>query len=393
MKRLYVDINPDILAWAKERARYSEAELAAKVGVGLDRYRQWERGEVKPTIRQLARLVRILNRSLQLFFMEDIPEEPEILAEMRRLPGSLVGEESPELAEHVELAVQNRNIALRLFEDVGEDPPRLRVRVDLSQNPNDVGSMIREALDVTLEDQSSWRNEYEALREWRSALENIGILVFQIPGVSMEEMRGFSLALTPLPIIGFNSKDWPRGRIFTIFHEFTHILLQETVLDSFRESWFHLETDFQVERFCNMVAAATLLPRVDIENQARLLHKSSGSEWNDPEIANLSSMYQVSRAVIIRRLRTLDLISDESFDRLRSQYEEHIPDIPKPSGGDFYANKIAHIGTLIPRLAFRAYYQNQVTVSDLSMLLGLKAKNLGELEQRVQGFTYGFRST
>lgn len=66
MKRVYVDINPDILKWAKERSRYSEGELAMKVGVSIEKYYQWERGEAKPTVRQLAHLVRILNRSLQL---------------------------------------------------------------------------------------------------------------------------------------------------------------------------------------------------------------------------------------------------------------------------------------------------------------------------------------
>lgn len=392
MKRVQLDINPNILVWAKERARYSEGELAKKVGVSLEKYRQWERGDAGPTIRQLSKLVRVLNRSLQLFFMAEIPDEVEILAEMRRLPGSNLGEESPELAEQVDLAVQKRNVALRLFEDIGEVSPSLGIRANINQNPDDIAKLIRDLLDVTLDVQSGWKDEFMALREWRSALENIGVLLFQIPGVSTAEMRGFSLSLTPLPIIGYNSKDWPRGRIFTIFHELTHILLQESVLDSIGESWFHLEHEYEIERFCNLVAASTLVPIADIEDQAAMLSKTSGAEWHDPEISKLSSRYKVSRAVIVRRLRALDLISEPSFDRLRHQYEDNVPARPKQKGGDFYANKIAHVGTLIPQLAFRAYYQNQATVSDLSMLLGLKAKNLGELEQRVQGFTYGFRS-
>ena len=59
-------------------------------------------------------------------------------------------------------------------------------------------------------------------------------------------------------------------------------------------------------------------------------------------------------------------------------------------GGNFYSNKIARYGTLIPRLAFEAYYGEHLTSCDLSLLLGLKVEHLGQLEERVVGFNYGF---
>lgn len=390
MKRIYLNINPRNLIWARERARYSQEKLAKKVGVTLDKYRQWESGHAKPTIHQLYDLVRLLNRSLQLFFMEKTPDEPEMLAEMRRLPGSLVGEESPELAQQVQLATQRRNIALQLYEDLGETPQSFHLSASINDDIDQLAASIRDKLKITLAQQTSWNNEYEALREWRSALENAGVLIFQIPGVSIREMRGFSFSLQPLPIIGFNSKDWPRGRIFTILHEFTHILLEETVLDSAGKNWFGLDSKSPIERFCNKVAGTVLVPSEDVWKMAKLYGKTRPDNWDDSEIGSLSSRYQVSRAVIIRRLLTLDLIYGNSFESLRRRYDEEVFKKPKQLGGDYYANKIAHYGTLIPRLAFRAYYDDRATVSDLSMLLGFKAKNLDKLEQRVQGFNYGF---
>jgi Zn-dependent peptidase ImmA (M78 family)/DNA-binding XRE family transcriptional regulator len=390
MKRIYQDINPRNLIWARERARYSQEELAKKVGVTPDKYRQWESGDAKPTIHQLYDLVHLLNRSLQLFFMEKTPDEPEMLAEMRRLPGSLMGEESPQLAQQVQLATQRRGIALRLYEDLGETPPSLGISASINDDTDQLAASIRNELKITLAQQTSWNNEYGALREWRSALEDAGVLIFQIPGVSIREMRGFSFSFQPLPIIGFNSNDWPRGRIFTILHEFSHILLRENVLDSAGKNWFQLDSMSPIERFCNRVAGAALVPSEDIRKMANLYGRTRKDNWEDLEIGKLSSRYQVSRAVIIRRLLTLDLISQKSFELLRRRYDEEAFTKPKLAGGDYYANKIAHYGTLIPRLAFRAYYDDRATVSDLSMLLGFKAKNLDKLEQRVQGFNYGF---
>ena len=97
--------------------------------------------------------------------------------------------------------------------------------------------------------------------------------------------------------------------------------------------------------------------------------------------------------MVVRRLNTVEAISESSFLELRARYDGEMPDRPEPSGGDFYRNRLAHLGGLIPRLAYRAYYQDRATVSDLSMLLGMKAENLGKFEERVLGAEYGFRST
>lgn len=159
MKRVYLDINTDALEWARNRARFSEGELAHRLGVSADRYRQFESGDAQPTIRQVTKLVKLFNRSLQFFFMEEIPDEPEHLAELRRLPGSPIGEESPELAEQVHIATERREVALRLFADLGEEPPRLDLSVHQSENPEETANRIRAALNIDLNDQVSWSDE------------------------------------------------------------------------------------------------------------------------------------------------------------------------------------------------------------------------------------------
>jgi len=241
-----------------------------------------------------------------------------------------------------------------------------------------------------VEEQASWDSPHHALRQWRSGLEKAGVLVFQAPQVSIHEMRGFSFALRPLPIIGVNSKDSATGRVFTIFHELIHLLLGDTVLETADYGWFQINPKFHVEHFCNKVAAAALAPTEDVYEQAGLLRKDPDDAWIDREVRSLADRYKVSRAVVIRRLRSLQLISDDSYEDLRPIYDAvPVSRVPQ-KGGDFYANVLSRVGTLIPRLAFRAYYDNRLTVSDLSSLLGLKVKNLGRLEERVFGFNYGF---
>lgn len=74
----------------------------------------------------------------------------------------------------------------------------------------------------------SWENNWVALKGWRQYLENEGIFVFQII-MPKDEIRGFSLIRENYPpAIIINSKDSPNGRIFTLFHEYGHFLLNKS---------------------------------------------------------------------------------------------------------------------------------------------------------------------
>ena len=49
MATSYAKINPDIMVWARERARLSVPVLASRMNVTEERLGAWERGEQPPT--------------------------------------------------------------------------------------------------------------------------------------------------------------------------------------------------------------------------------------------------------------------------------------------------------------------------------------------------------
>lgn len=51
------------------------------------------------------------------------------------------------------------------------------------------------------------------------------LLVFQVPGIPLREMREIALFLDPLPVVGVNSREHPLARAFTLLHEITHLML------------------------------------------------------------------------------------------------------------------------------------------------------------------------
>lgn len=385
-------INPAVLRWARERARYEADEVADRLQVSPERYEDWEKGVERPTLIQLRRLAVMLNRSISTFYLRKPPAEPESLRQLRRLPDAPTEEESPQLAVQVLEAMQRRQLALDLYMDLGEEPPSVSIPLDRNDDPEAAGEAIRKELAVSLSEQSGWAHRYEALHAWREALERLGVLIFHMPGVSMSEMRGLTIAGRPLPIIGINSKDAPQGRIFTILHEFSHVLLQDSVLHPGDRPLYHISSDSPIETFCNAVAAAVLVPKADLQCDACSMGKKADSKWEDSEVSSLVKRYRVSPAMMIRRLRSLRLIESHCYEALRDQYDRYRASGPEPEkGGNIYGNKVSWLGTLLPRLAFRAYYNEKITASDLSSIVGLQVKHLGKFEYKVSKFNYAFR--
>lgn len=80
----------------------------------------------------------------------------------------------------------------------------------------------------------------------------MGILIFETRGVSLEEMRGLCIFHEEIPIILLNGKDTPNGRILSLFHELTHLLLGKSAICENNEL-------SEEEIFCNAVAGEFLV--------------------------------------------------------------------------------------------------------------------------------------
>lgn len=390
MAHLRAEITPKVLQWARKRSALDANTLAKRLGVSPDRYESWEMGEGQPTLKQLLRAAKILQRPLGFFFLPEPPDEPEILSEFRRLPNSQLAE-SHTLTEAVRKAKERRDVALELYDILDQEPPAFDLMISLDDDPDEVGIAVRDLLEISISEQASWRDAREALRSWKEALEIKGILVFQTPSISIREMRGFSLAERPLPVIAFNSADAIHGRIFTILHEFAHILLGDSTLDIETAGSSHYSGNARTEQFCNRVAAATLIPQGDLLGTSLVKALSPSGLWQDRDIQSLSSRYSVSKAVILRRLRHFDLISQSVYESLVEEYDTYVgSDAGEQNGGSYYNNVLAWMGTLIPRLAFAAYGEDRITSADLAAIFGSKIKNLGKFEERLNGYNLHF---
>lgn len=395
-KRVEALVKPELLVWARTSVGLSTDQAAKKVQVKTSRLLAWESGELRPTIRQLRKLGNAYKRPIAVFYLSQPPTAFQPMHDFRRLPGEIAGVQSYHLRLEIRRAHERRRIAIGLYEELEGEWPEFRARSTISEDPEKLAGRIRKLLKIDLSAQTALSSDYEAFNFWRDALENAGILVFQALNVELSEMRGFSISEFPFSAIVVNSKDAPRGRIFTMLHELTHIILRKGGLCDLQEEAVRPNTEQAIEVFCNHVSGATIVPANSLLQQEVVRSKTKPAKWSSDELTQLARMYQASKEVILRRLLINGKTTPKFYEKMRNQFEQEYRRYrgsPKPGFAPPYRKAISTAGPLFVRLVLNNYYQENITSRDISDFLNVRLKHMGKIENEIMGRSIMFGAT
>jgi Zn-dependent peptidase ImmA (M78 family) len=319
-------------------------------------------------------------RPLAVFYLPEPPQGFTPLKDFRTLPGMLPSLESPSLALETRRAHQRRETALDLAKLMAEDVVSFELSATIADNPRVVAEQLRTHLGITIEDQSAWRDEYVALNSWKAAVERAGILVSQTEKLPMSEARGFSLALLPLPIVVVNSKDSPRGRIFTLLHELAHVLLRASgVCDLHESSGSKRDVDV-VEVFCNRVAGHTLVPESSLSAALARLELSGESEWLDPELRRLADFYSVSPDAALRSLVQAGQYPAHLYAKRHAAFVSGGDSKKRKSGPvPYYRRALGWSGRRFAGMVLAAYDDRRISSADLTEYLRVKMRQVEQI--------------
>ena len=380
-------VNPKIIQWARERARYSLESVAVKFKKDVSVIEKWESGEDFPTYSQLEKLAEIYKRPLALFFFPEPPLEAEEKQEFRTLPDF----EIENLAADTIYALRQAKAMQLSLQEInnGINPSTKKIFQDISVSSSDdlriLAEQIRNYLNVTLEEQLTWNDQETALKKWRSAVEEAGIFIFK-RSFKQREISGFCLIDIEFPIIYINNSTEKSRQIFTIFHELAHILLQTNGITKSDDRYINSlkgENKY-IEIFCNKFAAEFLLPNHVFSEIIRETVVNVND--NDKIISKISSDYKVSREVVLRKLLDNNFISQKEYSlKVSEWYSEQVgksQDKNKKSGGNPYANQATYLGENYLKLVFNKYYQGQYDIERVADYLNIKkVATVEKLEQ------------
>ncbi len=366
---------PGVLHWARETAGITVADVAARLGITPETVAKWESGEKEVLISRLEELARFYRRPLAALFLPAPPDTPPLPHDFRTLPA----EEKAPLSRDTLLAIREarriQHVAHELAAELGQPPARIGPAVGSHAAPEHLAEQVRQRVGIAVSEQRSWRRPEVALKHWREALENLGILVLQFR-MPLDDARGFSLCEDTPPVIVLNSGDAPRARIFTLFHEYAHLLRGSSALCIPAAGAGTLSDGEHEEPFCNAFAGAFLVP-------AEAFTKTLAGRHPDSEVvAELATEFSVSRHVVLLRLRGLGLLSGPALERRLAELAE----APARKGKFRRSAAQRCVGTRgrsFVRLVLKARGSDLITYRDVADYLSLRVRHFDAVEAMV----------
>ena len=363
-----VDVKPELLRWARERARLRIEDLLQR----FPKLREWEAGEAQPTFRQLEAFSDATTVPFGYLFLPDPPDEPLPIPDFRTLGDKPVRRPSPNLLDTV-FDMQRRQAWLREERiEEGQSPLSFVGSATPDAVPARIASAMRRVLGLAggwADLQGTWSDALRTLRD-RAELAGIIVVINGIVGnntrrkLDPEEFRGFVLPDEYAPFVFVNVADGKAAQMFTLAHELAHLWIGEAGIFDLRD--MQPATDPR-ERFCNAVAAEFLIP----EDELRRAWRENAST-REP-FGALARRFKVSELVAARRALDAGLTDRDAFFRFYRAYEEdeRRRAARQASGGNFYATQNSRVGRAFAEAVVRAVREGRLLYRDAFQLTGL----------------------
>ena len=387
-------VNPEILVWARETARFELDEAARKLGFrdtlkrrAKDRLNALEMGEDEPSRSVLVRMAQQYRRPLLTFYLSKPPAKGERGVDFRTLPAEHSGADETLLDALVRDVRARQSMVRAVLEDMEEDEPLEFVGSRRTEDGAAAAlSSLQALVDVDLVAYRRQRDAATAFGLLRASVERAGIFVLikgdignYLTAIDTSVFRGFSISDEVAPFIVINDQDARPAWSFTLLHETVHLLLGQTGVGNAR-------ADSEVERFCDDVAGEFLLPMEELDQL--VLDQSGDIGAISERISMFASQRNLSRAMVAYKAFRRNLISQVTYAQLSATYRqqwradrEHTrAQAREQEGGpSFYIVRRYRLGNRIADLVQRTMRADVLSTSKAARILGVKSTQVQPL--------------
>lgn len=346
--------------------------------VSLQQLTEWEEGKGEPELIHLETLAEIYHCPVGYFFLDKMPKE--------KMPISYRG-----LSQDKQLSYIS-HMSLKRFYELANFTVDLIERLDIPWEvkiqPGEIGQDY-ELLDEIVNQKRNYfgwneetrkqfgNNPENAFKWWRDRIERLGIFCFELK-LEPNEVRGASLWLKSYPFILVNHQDRESsaGRIFTLLHEYVHLISQkEGVLCDFRG----IKKGENPEPFANKFAARMLLRYEELEQRLHSLGLFRyRDKWSDKELDEIRKPFFVSRDVVAIMLQEMKIAKENLYEHKLTEWRERKiwgRGGKRPTKKE---QKLRELGYSFARLLSRNFKHPSFPILDASYILNMKVEKANE---------------
>jgi Zn-dependent peptidase ImmA (M78 family) len=372
-----ITVNNAVLIWAREAIALSRTESAERTGISFKRFIQLEEGEKQPTVDELKSFSKEYKRTIATLLLSEPPKEKPLPKDRRTIDSNKLGQfhEKSIVAIRKTRAMTKSLIELTL--EAGISIPKFVHSATLNDSAKAIAIQLRKELN--LNEIREFGNINDILEAYIEKVESLGIAIFQL-SLTQDNLRGFSLVDEEIPVIGIKrGGEQPTAKIFTLFHEFGHILINEGGLCDLSQ-----KSDVIIEKWCNEFAGEILIPTTDILQTGLVQeHRVTGEMiWQKMELLELASFFHVGPLAILRSLKDNNLTTEQYYNEKHDAWNKPtFGRAKKPEGRNIARETIKEKGKTYIWLAFNAYDQNRINLKDLSDFLGVRLSYIPKTRQ------------
>jgi len=352
-------IQPEILEFMRKSSGMTEDDVAKKLKLTKAKYLSIENGKESIPQTALIQLADIYKRPLIAFYSADIKTVPE-------LPHDYRLNRDKKLSPEVFFAKRK---AIYLSEQLKEITGKTSSLPEI--NTNISAYELAERIKTLLELDYSFLRELKEepiISYYKSQVEELFYIPIIEHPLKSNGVRALSV-YEEVSVIILNESDSAEVKLFSLFHEFCHLLKRQDGICS-----VDIEKDKNnqpEERYCDEFAAHLLMP----EKELRKLIQEPITILS--QVEKLAKPFGVSKQVTIIRLRELGLINESSYRAFKSKLES----IKRTGFGrrNWERTFVNRTSRLVLNNLISSFKKGDLTYSSLSTITGIKDKYLQKL--------------
>lgn len=372
-------ITAEVLTWARNRAGFDIETLSVKANVKPDDLQSWEISEANPSFPQALRLAEQLRVPFGYLFLSDPPEDEPHIPDLRTIADEQRNTFSIDFVDVLSDCLLKQSWYRNHLLDEGVPALPFIGKYSLSDPPETVAQDIRDIVGLDYEFRAECSSWTDFLDQFVENVEARRILVLKngVVGnstrrkLAVGEFRGLVLTDPTAPLIFLNNNDAKAAQIFTLAHELAHLWIGETGVSNINPGRRSDLSEPAVERFCNSVAAETLVPAAEFHTY-----------WNNAapladNVDNLARHFRVSSLVVLIRAKEFQQITpNEFYEQYAAQLAQQRPPGGSGSGGNFYNTLPVRNSKTFTRAIVSAAFDGRAMYREAAQLLSVKVPTL-----------------
>ena len=377
MSALRIDVKKDVWLWAIKESQKEDEEILNK----YPKIEKWINGIEKPTFKQLEKLANFLKISFGYFFLENPPKENVLETEFRSINNKI-----PDISKNLKDTIIEMDSKKTWISDyrkkLGWDKLEIINQFTVNKKDNierDV-KFAKELIELNEYWYKKFKKHSEAFKLIRNKFEDKGILTMKNGVVGMNthrkldinEFRAFMLYDDIAPLIFINNNDSLGGKIFSLIHEYFHILLEKEDIIVSEEKDINLEN----EKYINKMTAEFLMPKKHIEE----LWDNKKNKVD--QIIEISKLMKVSSLALAIRLNNLTFIDNKIVNIVREKAIKEFDIKDNNGGGDFYNTYNTRISKSFKESVINEVESGEITYTyAFDLLGGIKGKTYDKIKE------------